>query len=103
LLAVLFVAGRQPILSAVLAAVFYVVIPGYIDNADVRAYTPVVFGGLALVAAIYGGVPVLDRLRAAKRLSQRSPERSRLRARLRAGAAVTADGPGAPRLREMVS
>jgi branched-subunit amino acid ABC-type transport system permease component len=103
LLAVLFVAGRQPILSAVLAAVLYVVIPGYIDNADVRAYTPVVFGGLALVAAIYGGVPVLDRLRAAKRLSQRSPERSRVRDRLRAGAAVTADGPGAPRLREMVS
>jgi ABC-type branched-subunit amino acid transport system permease subunit len=99
LLAVLFVAGRQPLLSAVVAAVFYVVIPGYIDNADVRAYTPVVFGGLALLAAIYGGVPVLDRLRAAKRLSQRSPERSRVRARLgRRPVAAAPDRPVTPRL-----
>jgi ABC-type branched-subunit amino acid transport system permease subunit len=84
LLAVLFVAGRQPLLSAVLASILYIVIPGYIDNADVREYTPIVFGALALVAAIYGGVPVLERLRSAKRLSQRSAERSRWRDRDRA-------------------
>jgi branched-subunit amino acid ABC-type transport system permease component len=102
LLAVLFVAGRQPLLSAVLGAVFYIVIPGYIDNADVRAYTPVVFGALALVAAIYGGVPWLDRLRVAKRLSQRSPERSRLRARLAMAApAVPVAGPGEPAARRL--
>jgi hypothetical protein len=45
---------------------------------------------------------------APKRLSLGSPVGSRLRARLGAGAAVTAeavtaDGPPAPRLREMVS
>jgi branched-subunit amino acid ABC-type transport system permease component len=97
LLAVLFVAGRQPLLSAVLGAVFYIVIPGYIDNAEVRAYTPVVFGALALLAAIYGGVPWLDRLRVAKRLSQRSPQRTRLRARLgMAASAAPVAGPGEP-------
>ena len=102
LLAVLFVAGRQPLLSAVLGAVFYIVIPGYIDNADVRAYTPVVFGALALVAAIYGGVPWLDRLRVAKRLSQRSPERTRLRARLGTAApAVPVAGPIEPAARRL--
>jgi hypothetical protein len=88
LLAVLFVAGRQPLLSAVVAAVLYVLIPGYIDNADVREYSPIVFGALAMGAAIYGGVPVLDRLQAAKRLAQRSAERSPLRAR--AAAATSA-------------
>jgi len=102
LLAVLFVAGRQPLLSAVLAAVFYVVIPGYIDNADVRAYTPVVFGALALVAAIYGGVPWLDRLRVAKRVSQRSPQRTRLRARLGMPASAgPVAGPGEPAARRL--
>jgi branched-subunit amino acid ABC-type transport system permease component len=102
LLAVLFVAGRQPLLSAVLGAVFYIVIPGYIDNADVRAYTPVVFGALALVAAIYGGLPWLDRLRVAKRLSQRSPQRTRLRARLgMAASAAPVAGPGEPAARRL--
>jgi branched-subunit amino acid ABC-type transport system permease component len=81
ILAVLFVAGRQPLLSALVASVLFIVIPGYIDNAEIREYTPIVFGALAVVAAIYGGVPLLDRLAAAKRLSRRSPERTRLRAR----------------------
>ena len=100
-LAVLFVAGRQPLLSAGVAAVFYVVIPGYIDNADVRAYTPVVFGSLALIAAIFGGVPWLDRLRLAKRLAQRSPRRSRLQARL--GRTAVPAEPAAPRLQGVPS
>ena len=102
LLAVLFVAGRQPLLSAVVAAVLYVVIPGYIDNAGVREFTPIVFGGLALVAAVFGGVPWFDRVRVAKRLSQRSPQRSRLRARLDMPATPAVGRPG-PQLRRVPS
>jgi branched-subunit amino acid ABC-type transport system permease component len=100
LLAVLFVAGRQPLLSAVVAAVLFIVIPGYIDNAGIREYTPIVFGALAVVAAIYGGVPLLDRLAAAKLLSRRSTERTRLRAR---AAAWGSPSPSAPALSEVAS
>ena len=84
LLAVLFVAGRQPLLSSVLAAVLFILVPGHIDNADVREYTPVVFGALAMVASILGGVPVVERLRGARRLAQRSPAGSFWRARTQA-------------------
>src|SRR5207244_6507080 len=48
LVAVLFIAGRQPILSPILAAGLYVVGPGYLSSATVREYTPIVFGGLAI-------------------------------------------------------
>jgi ABC-type branched-subunit amino acid transport system permease subunit len=63
LVAVLFVAGRQPILSAVLGAVLYVVVPGYITGVNTQEWTPVVFGGVAVLAAMFGGVPLLERLR----------------------------------------
>jgi branched-subunit amino acid ABC-type transport system permease component len=102
LLAVLFVAGRQPLLSAVVAAALFIVIPGYIDNAEIREYTPIVFGALAVIAAIYGGVPLLDRLSAAKRLSRRSLDRTRLRARAAAWANTPAAAP-APTLSEVTS
>jgi ABC-type branched-subunit amino acid transport system permease subunit len=101
ILAVLFVAGRQPLLSAVVASVLFIVIPGYIDNAEIREYTPIVFGALAVFAAIYGGVPLLDRLAAAKRLSRRSPERTRLRAR--ATACCTTPATPAPILPEVAA
>jgi branched-subunit amino acid ABC-type transport system permease component len=101
LLAVLFVAGRQPLLSAVVASVLFIVVPGYINNAAMRQYTPIVFGALAVVAAIYGGVPLLDRLEAAKRLSRRSPERTRLRAR--AAACCTTPATPAPILPEVAA
>jgi branched-subunit amino acid ABC-type transport system permease component len=101
LLAVLFVAGRQPLLSAVVASVLFIVIPGYIDSAEIRQYTPIVFGALAVVAAIYGGVPLLDRLSAAKRLSRRSTERTRLRARAAVFARATSPAPSAAALPEV--
>ncbi len=101
LLAVLFVAGRQPLLSAVVASVLFIVIPGYINNAEIREYTPIVFGALAVIAAIYGGVPLLDRLAAAKRLSRRSTERTRLRAR--AAACCTTPATPAPILPEVAA
>ncbi|MCA1844419.1 MAG: hypothetical protein LC792_14765, partial [Actinobacteria bacterium] len=102
LLAVLFVAGRQPLLSAFVAAMLFIVVPGYIDNAAIRQYTPIVFGALAVVAAIYGGVPLLDRLAAAKRLSRRSTERTRLRARAAAWGTSTSS-PAGPALQEVAS
>src|SRR5581483_9623833 len=65
-----------------------------------RQYTPIVFGVLAVVAAIYGGVPLLDRLGAARRLSRRSLERSRLRARAAAWGSRPAGSAPAPVLSE---
>jgi branched-subunit amino acid ABC-type transport system permease component len=50
LLAVLAMAGRQPILSAYLAAFFYVVGPSYITNQTLSDLTPVLFGGAAILA-----------------------------------------------------
>jgi branched-subunit amino acid ABC-type transport system permease component len=51
LLAVLFIAGRQPVLSAFVAAVAYAVIPAYIENATLVQATPVFFGAAALLVA----------------------------------------------------
>ena len=54
LITVLFVAGRQPILSAVLGSVLLVVIPGYATGDTAMTWNPIVFGSLAIVAALFG-------------------------------------------------
>lgn len=81
LVAVLFIAGRQPLLGAFLAAAIYQVGPGYIDNSTVREYLPVFFGAGALITAMAGGLPILNRLQASKRSRERlsrSPVRARM-------------------------
>jgi ABC-type branched-subunit amino acid transport system permease subunit len=70
LVAVLFIAGRQPVLGAFVAAAMYIVIPGYLPQGWLK-WTPVIFGGGAVLAAMFGGLPVLDRLRTSKRTMSR--------------------------------
>jgi hypothetical protein len=81
LVAVLFIAGRQPVVGAFVAAVLYIVIPGYISQGLLK-WTPVIFGGGAVLTAMFGGLPFIDRLRSSKRALVRngrlSPARSRL-------------------------
>jgi ABC-type branched-subunit amino acid transport system permease subunit len=80
IVAVLFMAGRYPILGAFVAATLYVVVPGYITNSTTLSYMPVVFGAGAVIAAMAGGWPVVDRLRASKRSRERlvrSPVKAR--------------------------
>jgi ABC-type branched-subunit amino acid transport system permease subunit len=67
MVAVLYVAGRQPILSPIAASVLFLVGPGYIKNPHLLDYIPVVFGAGALVAAVVGGQPLLSRVRPTKR------------------------------------
>jgi ABC-type branched-subunit amino acid transport system permease subunit len=81
LVAVLFIAGRQPIAGAFVAAALYVVVPSYISSPTVLSYTPVAFGAGALLAAMAGGLPIVDRLRGSKRAAERvgrSPVRRRM-------------------------
>ena len=84
LVAVLFIAGRQPILGPFIAAVLFIVIPGSIRNATVNEYTPVLFGVGAVVAAMAGGYPVVGWLRRSRRVSERAarPRTGRLAARM---------------------
>ena len=44
------------------------------SSATVREYTPIVFGGLAIAAALMSGVPVTARLQASVRLAARAGE-----------------------------
>src|SRR5690606_35247171 len=71
LVAVMIIAGRQPILSPVVAAFLLAVLPFYTDNSTILDYTNVAFGAGAIVAAMYGGTPLLARLRGASRTTDR--------------------------------
>jgi ABC-type branched-subunit amino acid transport system permease subunit len=82
LIAVMFISGRQPILSPVIAAFLYIVTPGYITNAATIQYTQVVFGAAAIWVAISGGIPALGKLGRSRRTLERAG-RSPLRERLR--------------------
>jgi branched-subunit amino acid ABC-type transport system permease component len=81
LISVLFVAGRQPVLSAVLGAVFLVVIPGYISGQTAQEFTPILFGGLAVAAAMFGGRSLRERFASSRRLQERAAARSPRQAR----------------------
>jgi branched-subunit amino acid ABC-type transport system permease component len=61
LIAVLFIAGRRPVLSAFIAAAAYIVAPSYVHSEDAGTWTQIVFGVAALVVAC--GVPALLRAR----------------------------------------
>jgi ABC-type branched-subunit amino acid transport system permease subunit len=52
LLAVMAIAGRQPVLSSFVAAGLYVVVPTYITDATLTAYVPVFFGVAAIAASV---------------------------------------------------
>jgi ABC-type branched-subunit amino acid transport system permease subunit len=67
LVAVLFLAGRHPVASPIVASGLYLVGPGYITDADVLEALPVLFGAGAIVAALVGGRPVLARIRPSPR------------------------------------
>lgn len=71
LVSVLFLAGRQPILGPVIAAVAFVVVPGYIESDDLQKYLPVLFGMGAVIGATAGGIPLASKLAGAKRTRQR--------------------------------
>ena len=81
LITVLFVAGRQPIFSAVLGAVLLVIIPSYATGDTAMRWSPIIFGSLAMVAAILGGRSMVEWLRSSRRLRERAAEGSPLRAR----------------------
>ncbi len=81
LITVLFVAGRQPIFSAVVGSVLVVVIPSYATGETAQTWNPIVFGALAIVAAIVGGRSMVEWLRSSRRLRERAAEGSPLRER----------------------
>jgi ABC-type branched-subunit amino acid transport system permease subunit len=82
LITVLFVAGRQPVLSSVIGAVLLVVIPSYATGETAQRWNPIVFGGLAILAAIVGGRSLVEWLQASRRLRERAAEGSPFRARV---------------------
>jgi ABC-type branched-subunit amino acid transport system permease subunit len=82
LITVLFVAGRQPILSAVLGAVLLVIVPSYATGDTAVKWNPVIFGSLAIVAAIAGGRSMTEWLRSSRRLRERAAEGSPRRERV---------------------
>jgi ABC-type branched-subunit amino acid transport system permease subunit len=75
-ISVLFIAGRQPLLSAIAASVIFVVIPGYMSAATSQKYAPVAFGILAVGAAMSSGRSIIERLRASERIRERIVEGS---------------------------
>jgi branched-subunit amino acid ABC-type transport system permease component len=81
LITVLFVAGRQPIFSAVLGAVLLVIIPSYATGDTAIKWNPIIFGSLAIVTAILGGRSMVEWLRSSRRLRERAAEGSPLRGR----------------------
>jgi ABC-type branched-subunit amino acid transport system permease subunit len=84
IVAVLFIAGPNPLAGPLVAAAFYVLIPGYITSRTVQPYIPISFGVLAIAAAVLTGRSLrqrlVDRVSASARaeLAGRHPLRSRL-------------------------
>jgi integral membrane sensor domain MASE1 len=69
---VLFVAGRQPVLSAVIGSVLLVIIPSYATGETAVKWNPIVFGSLAIVAALFGGRSLIEWLASSRRMRERS-------------------------------
>jgi branched-subunit amino acid ABC-type transport system permease component len=72
LLTVLFVAGRQPVFSAVLGSVLLVIIPSYATGETAVKWNPIIFGSLAIVAALFGGRSLTEWLASSRRMRERS-------------------------------
>jgi ABC-type branched-subunit amino acid transport system permease subunit len=86
LIAVLFIAGRRPLIAAFIAAAAYVVGPSYSTSGNVGAWTQVVFG----VAAVLVACGVVDTLRSRWLDTARAAERAGMRGPATARAAVGA-------------
>lgn len=81
IVAVLFVAGRRPMLGPIIAAMLYVVGPGYVTEGDLLEWMPVAFGSAAIIAVTLRLRTFVDRLRADPRVQERmeaSPVRERM-------------------------
>lgn len=91
LLAVLFLAGRQPVLSAALASALFIVVPGYISSDSVLELQPVIFGAGAVIAAMYGGRPIVGPILSQMRTSKKAADRARSSARHPSPAVIGAD------------
>lgn len=90
LVAVLYVAGRRPVLSAITASVAYVVAPSYVESPDAGTWTQIVFGVSAVLVAC--GVPAMLRARwlgSARAAEREDPAGRRSPALARAEAAMT--------------
>jgi ABC-type branched-subunit amino acid transport system permease subunit len=75
MVAVLFVAGRRPVLSAFIAAGLYNVAVSYIKNETLQNYSGVVFGIAALIVATRI-IPIgVNRLKSGQRASERLDDR----------------------------
>jgi ABC-type branched-subunit amino acid transport system permease subunit len=75
LLVALAIAGRGELSAPVIAAVSYVLVPSYIQNATLNLYLPVLFGVGAIVAALRStGIKPVDLRAAAERATVRCRE-----------------------------
>ena len=83
LISVLFVAGRQPILSAVLGSVLLIIAPGYLSGATAQKLTPVIFGTLAVAAAMFGGRSLVGMVRSSTRVRARAAQDGPIQVRRR--------------------
>jgi branched-subunit amino acid ABC-type transport system permease component len=72
LITVLFVAGRQPVVSGVIGAVLLVIIPSYATGTTAVKWNPIIFGSLAIVAALFGGRSLIEWFASSRRLRERS-------------------------------
>jgi branched-subunit amino acid ABC-type transport system permease component len=71
LLAVLWVAGRHPIGSALVAAAAYVVVPAYITDQRVSEYLPLLFGISATTVAVLQSSSLGQKLLGSRRTAER--------------------------------
>jgi ABC-type branched-subunit amino acid transport system permease subunit len=83
LISVLFVAGRQPILSAVLGSGLLIIAPGYLSGATAQKLTPVIFGTLAVAAAMFGGRSLVGMVRSSTRVLARAAQDGPIQVRRR--------------------
>jgi ABC-type branched-subunit amino acid transport system permease subunit len=74
MIAVLFVAGRRPILSAFIAAGLYNVAVTYIKNPSVQNYSGVVFGVAAVIVTARLIPIAVNRIKSSRRAAERVEE-----------------------------
>jgi branched-subunit amino acid ABC-type transport system permease component len=76
IIAVLFIAGRRPLLAPFIAAALYVVGPSYIQSNTASEYTTVVFGLAAIIVACGIGRTVVRKVFGGERAGLRQPTSS---------------------------
>jgi branched-subunit amino acid ABC-type transport system permease component len=93
LVAVLALAGRRALASAVIAGGLLQVVPGYLTNATVTAYVPAAFGVAAVAIAVIPGIGMSQRLLSSARLRERRGSSPIVERRIRARQLVTTPDP----------